>query len=883
MGVAPCWGTLQRLAGPLLGIEEDLARFRDLPWEAKLPWNFYKLWAHTMSPFKHHTGCMEKHSMFTTPIPMGEAQFLRGVPAYAGLRPTTAIGQITIRVSPSSGSRLRVEIMNRMWDVEVTNLVNHYEIVTGPIIGGYMVAFFLRGEKNVQLIAEQFQLLDEDIIFRVHRFQRDTSIPVTAMEQESGDGGIYVSRHTWLSMEFNDGDTYRLVQEAIRGWSSASSSDTPESGATIRKFLVSSPLQNPHVGRMSPSHDVLMTSDYSTVRQYLKTEILHVRVYAEMIKKMTKYHSDNLWLGPTYQYLPPIPRPSLFDTFAIHHFEDLGLMNKHTGWGLRNDPHYQYLKESRIHQYVHRNNGSIGERPEHLQSGPPDTEQMFTLPAPEGPRNPHYNPLIEWEPSKSRVRAANLGNPKYMKDVEGSVDLEVQSVASSSLRSKSVCSSEYKASLMGKRKVPPRCRPTPSSLPQQGRGPGGHGTSGEQETRPVYRHPAPDQSPIPRELTPQEAFYAGIGLPVPGLRPSDQMLDVLNIKNKLIDGRLNLAEALLHSSLEQGVMRHNMSIMRRELCNHQRQLTDAGIKRPNYQNNKGRRLDPAEEAKQDSAPWMATGPNSLPLGRGRGSPRAHQGNGGRPYVNEKKDNWDLPPPDYDGRKDHPDNGWEQRSSANVWNSATADPTSKPANNTETWGTHPGSPKWKTSPAASVGGQQGEASSSCNQPEQGRQRCNEESSSSRWNNHPPASTAPNPVSVVSPPSVPVRDEGKRWIEVNPPSHALDVAGNLARSAAPRLWEPNSRWDDISNQVGRELTVSGYQPLSPATITPLLSILSGHAEASSSPSPQQTASEVPPIQLTSPVVPDQLERAAEETQQEGPLTGLALVLKTAPAQE
>lgn len=124
-----------------------------------------KVWYHTSSPCGAHYACMNNHHIMTTSIPMGETQFLRAKPMFAALPEEALAGIISVRCCNQVGSGLRVEIMDYMTDIEVPCLVNHYSVLTGPVIGGYFVVFTLRGEHFCRAVAMSFSLNERLVIY----------------------------------------------------------------------------------------------------------------------------------------------------------------------------------------------------------------------------------------------------------------------------------------------------------------------------------------------------------------------------------------------------------------------------------------------------------------------------------------------------------------------------------------------------------------------------------------------------------------------------------------------------------------------------------------------------------------------------------------------
>lgn len=67
---------------------------------------------------------------------MGEIQFLRAKPIFAAIHPKAHAGTIAVRSCGKTDSRLRIELMNYMTDIEIPLIVNHYSVITSPTVGG---------------------------------------------------------------------------------------------------------------------------------------------------------------------------------------------------------------------------------------------------------------------------------------------------------------------------------------------------------------------------------------------------------------------------------------------------------------------------------------------------------------------------------------------------------------------------------------------------------------------------------------------------------------------------------------------------------------------------------------------------------------------------
>ena len=687
--------------------------------------------------------------------------------------------------------------MESMWDIELPCVVNHYQVLTGPIVGGYVIAFLLRGESNAQAIVQQYQCDRGQITVRMHWYIKNPSVDPVVKSQESGDGGVFVSRRSWLDMEFNGSHYYEAVHNIVANWPSAVRDDDPLGPLEIRTYSLVDNHMPARITHLHPRTEIILTSSYANMMRDLKTVFMHKKIYTEIITKMMRYHSDNMWLGSQYVQLPTVNRACTFVTMMMAQHEGFGLINREWKWSPLNDPHALQLTRARIYMRIHKLNGSIGTLPEHLQS--PQFPHGYELKIQhKAPPAASFNALAEWKPSVSHVRLQRLGDPKYMKEQDDQSIDDNLSEACPSHCARTETSSVYQFSDSGSRRLG-KGKPLPASREIHPLGIRRINTTEGMQRYPVYRHPAADQSPIPRVLTQQEEFYARIGLPNPGLRPSDEFLDVLNIRNLVIDGKLNLSEIMMLQSLEQGVSRHNMMIMRRELCNIQRQLSDLGIQRPNYQNNKGRRLDPPAAITGERTPsFSATGPNALPLGNSRPA--------------SIKDGW---------TEQSPAGNWDQASNKNLWKDKSPDNSwgnppkggEQSSSSTKGWDCQPKIEPWNT---------QADNKSWKDQPADDSEKILAKGGSwdntikeNTWMNGPavPLKNSPRPVSadpLVNPPL-------KGWIDMAPPAHAVEALDNPSKSPRPRLWEGDSKWDAASQSTGKVLSSQGEIPFAKVITT------------------------------------------------------------------
>ena len=131
---------------------------------------------------------------------MAETPFLR--PKYPAIPPHAAIGAISLSLCPDKGTRLRIDVMDTMCDIELDTLVNHYSIVTGPVPSGYYVVTYLHDVDNCKCIIGFVSLSPTNAV-RIQFYQVNqgpAADAVVELDQDPipSDNGVLVTRHSLI-------------------------------------------------------------------------------------------------------------------------------------------------------------------------------------------------------------------------------------------------------------------------------------------------------------------------------------------------------------------------------------------------------------------------------------------------------------------------------------------------------------------------------------------------------------------------------------------------------------------------------------------------------------------------------------------------------------
>ena len=124
---SPRFETLQRLAGPRLLTKDRANEVLEHPLTNNPSLAAFRVWTQSIAPFGEHHNCLPSHHLITMPIPMAETQFLRR--KYPDFPPEAVVGQIAISLCLKKGMRLRIDVIEKQYNIELTTMVNLYTIV----------------------------------------------------------------------------------------------------------------------------------------------------------------------------------------------------------------------------------------------------------------------------------------------------------------------------------------------------------------------------------------------------------------------------------------------------------------------------------------------------------------------------------------------------------------------------------------------------------------------------------------------------------------------------------------------------------------------------------------------------------------------------------
>ena len=189
---------LRQVHPPFLNDEQWLSHFTRKEVSDSMTFSATRTWEHTLSPFRLHHSCMNKHIIITFDVPMIEAQFLLICPQYRVINPQTRVGFIHLRLCPRLGTRVRLELMDMAIDVDVPFVAQIYSVVSGPSLNGYIVAVFLRGTPYSRMVIfHAHSDLEGNIHYDFLEYENQPWVTNAQPPLLSSSGGVCASRHSW--------------------------------------------------------------------------------------------------------------------------------------------------------------------------------------------------------------------------------------------------------------------------------------------------------------------------------------------------------------------------------------------------------------------------------------------------------------------------------------------------------------------------------------------------------------------------------------------------------------------------------------------------------------------------------------------------------------
>ena len=141
---------LATLRGPTVFTIEEMQTHLNKPQIPNPRLDAFRTWHQSVAPLSEHKDCLPGHHFVTTTIPMGEVQFLRE--KYPSIPPQTPVGSISLSLCHQKGTRLRIDLMDHMYDLELTAMANQYTIITGPVTTGYYVFVYLHDKEECKCL-----------------------------------------------------------------------------------------------------------------------------------------------------------------------------------------------------------------------------------------------------------------------------------------------------------------------------------------------------------------------------------------------------------------------------------------------------------------------------------------------------------------------------------------------------------------------------------------------------------------------------------------------------------------------------------------------------------------------------------------------------------
>ena len=262
----------------------------------------FKIWNHSIAPPPQHIECYHRHHLLYTPIPMGDASFLLQHPRTSHISPQTVVGSIYALNCPSKGTTIRVEILNKTFDVLCERVVGHLQVLTGPVINGYRVIVMFRGEENCHALVFALSInreKDFEIQCHVHELVNNVECESERPFKHMGnDGGMGMSRHSWVNSQI-------IYEEAARIVSTYVSYEPFNHSARRMWENTLTDLHSPAKRyKMSSLADVSMPCSFKQVRESTIMVFTHNQVVQDMMKKVEKLLTDCPWMGGPYLTMP---------------------------------------------------------------------------------------------------------------------------------------------------------------------------------------------------------------------------------------------------------------------------------------------------------------------------------------------------------------------------------------------------------------------------------------------------------------------------------------------------------------------------------------------------------------------------------------------------
>ena len=323
--------------GLTVDVELATRAFRDAVLELRSNFSSARVWEHTLSPFRAHSECMATHLTVTHDIPMVEAQFLLVCSHYKILNPTTRVGHIHLRLCPTGGTRIRVEVMDVAVDVDVPWVAPRYTTISGPSLLGYVVAVFLRSPLYSRMVFFHLHTDIKGLIRCDYREHETSDIDLSTLPPCMSRCGLLASRHSWWADLPGSNSAYDSVVHALSVWPTVQ--DPSRRAEVLDLCNPTAPLT-----RLRPikPHQIQLPKLREDVMRQKHMLVAHASTCREALHAVSLSLSDNPWLGPNYvTYSTENPyqmKPQQRVCVLILLRDHFQFINRDLVWSFQHDP-----------------------------------------------------------------------------------------------------------------------------------------------------------------------------------------------------------------------------------------------------------------------------------------------------------------------------------------------------------------------------------------------------------------------------------------------------------------------------------------------------------------------------------------------------------------
>ena len=252
-------------------------------------------WKQSIAPLGEHNKCIQGHHLVTMIIPMAEAQFLRQ--KYPHIPPHAAVGSISLSLCPMKGTRLRIDMMDIMQDIELDALTNQYTVVTGPGAEGYYVFVYLHDKYNCKAITCYSHLSPSGLIKM--KWQQYVGLMADPEMEDipiEADGGVLIHRLSWIDKSRQVKSLYELAEETLT-WQQLRANELN----SITVYDLCDPGTNPRKKPLSNPLSIPRLEGYLVWICRRQTEAVKFPAdISRVLREQFTAVADNLWLGPPY-------------------------------------------------------------------------------------------------------------------------------------------------------------------------------------------------------------------------------------------------------------------------------------------------------------------------------------------------------------------------------------------------------------------------------------------------------------------------------------------------------------------------------------------------------------------------------------------------------